>query len=175
MALQPDGKIIVGGSFTAYSGSYNTNYTRLIRLNANGTYDPSFSSGAGPNNLPSVIRLQQDGKLVMCGLFTTYSGSAYNRIIRLNTNGSIDNTFNVGTGFDTFNFGTPNCMTIDPSGSIYITSTFTSYSGSSNLNYIIKLTTSGSIDNTFNTSDGTNAVEGTGLQAYGSTIIHYTA
>ena len=175
LAQQSDGKIIVGGSFTGYSGSFNTGYTRLIRLNTNGTYDSTFNSGVGANGSPSSLQIQTDGKIIVHGAFTTYSGSSYNRIIRLNSNGTIDTTFKPGSGFDNNTTNSANSITIDPSGSIYISSTFTSYSGSTNLSNLIKLTNSGSIDTSFTTSDGSGAVLGDGLSGPGYGVLHYNA
>ena len=69
LAIQPDGKIIVGGSFTTAGGSTRN---RLARFLANGTLDPDFNPGIGPNSLAEHIALQNDGKLLVAGAFTTY-------------------------------------------------------------------------------------------------------
>ncbi|MEI6711237.1 MAG: delta-60 repeat domain-containing protein [bacterium] len=44
--------------------------------------------------------LQSDGQIIITGLFTTYNGTSRNRIARLNSNGSLDTSFNPGTGAD---------------------------------------------------------------------------
>jgi uncharacterized delta-60 repeat protein len=162
--VQSDGKIIVGGGFTTYSGS-TANY--FARLNISGTLDLTFTSGqsgVGAFNFPPTsLALQSDGKVIAYGNFTTYSGSSVNRIVRLNTNGSIDNTFNVGTGFNSYSFqiagaGTDQNLSIDASGKIYVGGSFSSYSGSL-INGIVRLNTNGTIDTTFNTS-GSGGVNG---------------
>ena len=96
--VQSDGKIVVGGQFTSYSGSATGN-TRIIRLNADGTKDTTFNTGTGFGTQPTVmVQEPETGKLLLGGAFTTYSGSTANRIIRLNTNGTIDNTFTPVSG-----------------------------------------------------------------------------
>ncbi|MFL9843645.1 T9SS type A sorting domain-containing protein [Flavobacterium rhizosphaerae] len=79
-------KIIVGGDFT----SFNNNNTKLIaRLNSNGSFDPSFVTGAGFYNDPFTngavrkIKLQPDGKIVVGGTFTAYNNNQANYVTRL--------------------------------------------------------------------------------------------
>ena len=103
-AVQPEciiqdtnGKYVIGGAFSTYSGISSS---RIVRLNSNGTIDNTFNIGTGFNsNVQSIIQ-DSNGKYVIGGYFTTYNGTPSNRIIRLNNDGSIDNTFNIGTGFD---------------------------------------------------------------------------
>jgi uncharacterized delta-60 repeat protein len=147
--LQPDGKILAGGAFTSYSG-VTSNY--IIRLNTGGTIDNTFTVGAGFNNGVYSIVLQPDGKILVGGDFASYSGVTSNRIIRLNTGGTIDNTFNIGTGFD----GNVGTIALQPDGKILVGGNFTSYSGVTR-NRIIRLNTGGTIDNTFNVGSGFNS------------------
>jgi uncharacterized delta-60 repeat protein len=89
-AIQPDGKILVGGQFNVVSGN---SYSRICRINANGTLDTSFNVGTGFNNGVTSITIQPDGKILCTGSFETYSGFSSSGIIRLNSDGSIDSTF----------------------------------------------------------------------------------
>jgi hypothetical protein len=86
----------LGGSFTAYNGSA---VTRIARINANGSLDTGFATGAGFNNtvhavLPTVLG---NDKVMFGGEFTTYQGVASNRIIRLFTSGVKDTTWKVSS------------------------------------------------------------------------------
>ena len=150
--IQSDGKILVAGDFTSYSG---VSYNGLIRLNSNGSIDNTFTIGTGFNNSVNDVNVLSDGKILCGGQFSTYSGTAANDIIRLNSNGTIDNTFVTGTGFSGgfLNFGTIFAMAIQPDGKVLVGGYFTTYSGQTN-NRIIRLNTDGSIDTTFNSGTG---------------------
>ena len=148
-ATQSDGKILVGGLFTTYSGS-STNTTRLIRLNTNGTQDTTFNIGTGFNTDVYVTKVQTDGKILVGGLFTTYSGSTVNYITRLNSNGSRDTTFNTGTAASSTVWD----IHIQDDGKIVMVGNFSTYSGSSNSG-IVRINDSGSKDTSFNVGAGT--------------------
>jgi uncharacterized delta-60 repeat protein len=145
---QTDGKILVGGSFTAYNG---TTRNRIIRLNTDGSIDGTFDIGTGFNNNVSRINIQPDGKVLVGGIFTSYNGTTRNRIIRLNTDGSIDGTFNIGTGFN----GDASVIWVQSDGKILVGGSFTTYNENGR-NFIARLNTDGSIDNTFNIGTGFN-------------------
>ena len=67
----------------------------FTRLNSNGDIDFSFNVGGyGFNNEVYAIAIQDDGKILVGGNFTAYSGVSKNYIVRLNTDGTIDTTFN---------------------------------------------------------------------------------
>jgi len=138
-----DGKYIIGGNFNSYSG---ISYNNIIKLNSNGTIDNTFNIGTGFDGIVGDIELQSDGKIIVTGNFTSYSGVSKNRIVRLNSNGTIDNTFNIGTGFSS---GAVYDSKIQSDGKIVCVGSFTSYNGST-VGRIIRLNTNGSIDTTFN-------------------------
>jgi len=153
IALQPDGKILVGGDFGTYSGVTSS---KIIRLNTGGTIDNTFNIGSGfGGSSVDTIALQPDGKILAGGNFSSYSGVTSSRIIRLNTGGTIDNTFNIGSGFSNGLNDTVYSITLQPDGKILAGGDFTSYSGVTS-NNIIRLNTGGTIDNntTFNISGG---------------------
>lgn len=91
IALQPDGKILVGGTFTSYN---MTQCNRIIRLAADGSVDTSFVSkvGIGFNDTVRVIKVQSDGKIIVGGDFTTYDGYKARYLTRLNADGSLNTT-----------------------------------------------------------------------------------
>jgi uncharacterized delta-60 repeat protein len=158
VVLQSDGKIIVTGDFTTYSGSA---VNRIVRLNTDGTRDTTYKVGQTLNQFsqaqtPVGIGIQSDNKVIAYGDFTTYSGSARNRITRINTDGTLDTTFNPGAGFDridndssAINTKAQRKIQIESNtGKIYVAGGFTSYSGSQ-VNALIKLNPDGTIDTTF--------------------------
>ena len=94
LAVQPDGKVLVGGAFTSYNGVSNV---RIARLNADGTNNTGtgagqFNTGAGFNGTVNALALQPDGKVLAGGAFTTYQGVTATRLARLNTDGTNHNT-----------------------------------------------------------------------------------
>jgi uncharacterized delta-60 repeat protein len=97
MALQPDGKIVIGGNFTSFNGA---NRYHIARLNADGTVDSTFNPGLGANGKIWAVALQSDGKIFIGGEFTSYNGTNCNYIARLNTDGSLDASFNPGTSIN---------------------------------------------------------------------------
>ena len=90
VALQSDGKILVGGAFTSIGGQTRN---RVARLNPDGTVDTTFINPAA-NNRVNTIAVQSDGKILVGGGFTSIGGQTRNHIARLNPDGTADTTFN---------------------------------------------------------------------------------
>ena len=147
--IQSDGKILAVGDFTTYSGSTRN---RIVRTETSGTIDNTFNIGTGLGNAAYNVHIQPDGKIITTGAFAIYSGSSNNFIVRINSNGTKDNTFNLGTGFSQ----TVNISSLQPDGKIIAAGTFTTYNGSSN-NYIVRINSDGTKDNTFNVGTGLDA------------------
>lgn len=95
--LQQDGKIVIGGAFTTYNGQ---TANRLIRLNPNGTIDSLFQLGTGFSSTVRDLKLDAQNRIIVVGNFTSVNGVSRSRIVRLNTNGSVDTSFNVGAGLN---------------------------------------------------------------------------
>lgn len=137
-----DDTVILAGGFTYYGP---TSINNIIKINNDGTVDSTFNSGGGFNDYVTKIGIQSDGKIIAIGKFNTYDGNACSSITRINTDGTFDNTFNIGSGFD----GLPRSLTILPDDSIIIVGEFNNYDGNNN-NYIVKLLADGTQDFTFN-------------------------
>jgi uncharacterized delta-60 repeat protein len=149
-AIQSDGKIIVVGEFDIYNG---TSIGRgLTRLNTDGSRDTGFSTGTGVGggSFSFYIRtaaIQSDGKILIGGYFSQYNGTScgYN-IARLNTNGSLDTSFNTGTG--TNEFGYVENIKVLSTGKIMLVGSFTSYNGNSAAG-AVRINSDGSYDSSF--------------------------
>ena len=164
MELQPDGKIIIGGIFHSYN---NTRRNNLARLHADGTLDTSFDPGSGPNGEVADIALQPDGKVIIVGGFTSVNGTVRNRIARLNTDGSLDLTFDPGSGAS----NVIHAVALRPDGKMLIVGDFSSYN-STGYEYIARVNANGSLDFTFTPGGLPNAtVYAIGLQADGKILI----
>ncbi|HMR49287.1 MAG TPA: hypothetical protein PKE40_08680 [Arachnia sp.] len=120
LALQADGKIIVTGDFTTVD---NVSRNRIARLNTNGSLDTTFDPGVGLNGTGYAVAVQADGKIVVAGDFTTVNGVARDNIARLNTDGSLDTTFNPGLN------GSGRALVLQPDGRILVTGFFTTADG----------------------------------------------
>jgi uncharacterized delta-60 repeat protein len=162
--IQSNGKIIIAGQFTDYNG---VGRSRIARLNADGSLDTSFDPGMGANSTILTTAIEADGNIIIGGLFTQYNGVEINRIARLNADGSLDTSFNPGTGANSTVFSTA----IQADGKIIIGGGFTQYNGVGR-NRIARLNGDGSLDTSFNLGSGVgNTVETTAIQANGKIII----
>lgn len=140
MALQSDGKIIIVGAFTNYNGTSTKN---IIRLLPNGQIDNTFNISNGvERGINDVIIEPSTGKLIIGGEFTTYGATAVKKLIRLNTNGTLDTSFNIGTGTtdSTTSTSCPFCSNYvkalkqQPDGKIIVGGKFTTFNGLSATN-----------------------------------------
>ena len=147
--VQSDDKILVGGTFTQYSG---VTRNRIVRLNSDGTMDTGFTIGSGFNSTVNVIEIQSDGKILVGGIFTSYNGTSLGRIVRLNTNGTIDTGFTIT--FDSI----VRAIKVQPDGKILVGGEFIQYNGLNTARRIIRLNSDGTVDPSF--SSGTGVTSG---------------
>jgi uncharacterized delta-60 repeat protein len=153
MAVQSDGKIVIGGQFTSVN---DVQVNRIVRLNSNGTRDTAFTTntGTGATSFVFAVAVQSDGKILLAGQFGTFNGATVNRIVRLNTDGTRDTAFttNNGTGAD----GTINSMVVQTDGKILLGGGFINFNGVA-VNRIVRLNSDGTPDTAFTTNTGTGA------------------
>jgi uncharacterized delta-60 repeat protein len=171
--IDSNGKIVVGGWFNQYKGTYCN--PGINRLETNGNLDTSFETdGDGlldyDGSLVQSIAIQSNGKIVAGGWFYGYNGEVQGRIIRFNSDGSKDTTFVTGTGFS----DRVQHVAIDASGNIFCAGFFYNYNGkncTSQFNYInskiaggcVKLNSTGVLQGTPLKSD----VNGIGIEEGG--------
>ena len=147
--VQSNNKIVLIGNFNQYNGN---SCDSICRINSDGSFDSTFNIGSGfGGGLPSEIVMLDDDSMIIVGSFTSYDGNLYNKIIKLNPDGTIDGTFNVGSGF---NGNVSRCL-ISNDGSIYVSGSFTIYDGTTISRNIAKLNSNGNVDLTFSTNCGT--------------------
>ena len=143
ITIDENGKIYVGGTFTQYKSVTNN---RIIRLNPNGDKDTDFDNTTGFSDNVNSIVIDENGKILIGGSFTTYKSVTNNRIIRLNPNGDKDTDFDNTTGFDSL----VRPITIDENGKIYVGGDFNLYKSLA-YNFLVKIYTYYQY-NTFNKS-----------------------
>jgi uncharacterized delta-60 repeat protein len=120
--LQADGKIIIGGDFIRVNG---VDRGHIARLQSDGSLDSSFATGLGANGTVYSVASQLDGKILIGGGFTSVGGIARNRIARLNADGSLDLTFDPGTGAD----GPVYVVALTPDEHVMVGGDFTAING----------------------------------------------
>src|SRR5881227_279232 len=142
LALQSDGRIIVGGQFSQIDLTQRFN---LARLNNDGSVDLSFDPGNGPNGDVNAIVIQPDGRIVIGGTFIGYNGFARGGVARVLGNGALDPSFDsgVGTGGNVF------ALALQHNGQIVLGGRFVQYSGI-NRTFIARVFGDGSLDFGFN-------------------------
>lgn len=149
LITKADQKLVVFGAWTNWNlRGQNTSeniYKYIMRFTSAGALDDTWLYSAMLNGGTSAGVEQADGKIVVIGSFTAYgatTGLGY--IIRFNTDGTRDATFNSGTGFN----AAPTGIVINPDDTMYVFGSFTSYNGTT-ATRLVKLTSSGTIDTTF--------------------------
>jgi uncharacterized delta-60 repeat protein len=142
MALQPDGRVVVGGGFSTFNG-IGRNF--IARLNANGTLDNTFDPGTGANGPVFAVAVQPDGRILIGGDFTSVNGMAVTNLARLNANGSVDVSFNLGSGANS----TVRSLLVQTDGKILMAGSFTNYAGAG-VGRVARLHSTGLLDSSFN-------------------------
>lgn len=165
LALQSDGKILAGGVFNFYN---DFTQPKLMRFKSNGNIDSSFNSGNSSfNGTVYAVLAQPNGKILVGGDFTSYNKNTYMRLIRLNTNGSPDNTMDVGGGFDQ----TVKSIGLQSDSKIMVMGTFSAFQGGGAAR-VVRLNSNGTRDyNYIVTNMGPYAPETMVLQSDNKALI----
>jgi uncharacterized delta-60 repeat protein len=138
MAVQLDGKFLVGGSFPVLGGR---NCTNIVRLNSTGVFDTNFSASAGGSVI--CLALQSDGKILAGGGFTNLDGIPCSHVGRFNPDGSLDTNFSASANGNVFS------LALQTDGKIVVAGSFTNLDGTSRTN-IGRLNADGTFDSNFN-------------------------
>ncbi|MCW5553047.1 MAG: immunoglobulin domain-containing protein [Verrucomicrobiae bacterium] len=151
LAVQPDGKILLGGTFTTLAGQPRSN---LGRLNSDGSLDSPFNPGANSNVLALV--LQADGRILVSGHFTSLGAQSRTNLARLHADGSLDASFNPGVAGGAGLFPRTDsrfCLAVQTDGTILLGGRFTTVAGQACTN-LVRLEADGTLDNDFNPGAG---------------------
>lgn len=141
LALQPDGKVVLGGEFSNIGGVARS---RIARVHSNGSLDLGFAPGAGADATVRDVAVQPNGKVLVAGAFTTVDNVARKSIARLNSDGSLDTSFDPGVG----PLGEVNALVLRSDGTIVICGNFSMYAGVTR-RCVARLNSDGSLDTTF--------------------------
>lgn len=162
VGINADRTILIGSAFgwTSYDGNVvlvdNVNEKGVVRVNPDGSFHSSFTIGTHFNESIHSLWIQDDGKVLFTGAFTSYNGTAVPRIARLNADGTLDTTFNAGVGVG-FSLSTTAVIEL-PNGQILV-GNGDMFQGMST-NRLTRLNADGTKDPTFNIGLGfDNSIE----------------
>jgi uncharacterized delta-60 repeat protein len=158
IAVQPDGKILVGGEFTQLNG---IPHNRIGRLTPTGGAETTFDTWI--DDAVYAIVVQPDGKILLGGCFTNINGYTRNHIARLHPDGSLDMDFNPDANGIIFS------MALQPDGKILVGGQYTQVDMAMR-NYLVRLHPNGSLDTSFN-PNANDEVRTIALQADGKILI----
>jgi uncharacterized delta-60 repeat protein len=154
--------VVAGYSFNITTNKYDF---ALVRYNTNGNLDAGFGTGGkvttpigsgSVNDQADALGIQSDGKIVVAGYYHNSSNNYFIALVRYNTNGSLDTTFNT-TGIVTTSIGSgstiddeAHALVIQSDGKIVVAGS--SYDNTrSNYDFaLVRYNTNGSLDTTFN-------------------------
>jgi uncharacterized delta-60 repeat protein len=172
VALQVDGKIVVSG--TSVNGSSGGDFS-VVRLNADGSLDTDFNEtgkaiiGVGPSwDTAYAVAVQANGKIVLAGTSLNASNSGEFSLIRLNTDGSLDLSFN-SSGKALFPVGGTyaegHSIALQSDGKIVVAGHQASGGAS-----VIRVNVDGSLDTSFNPR-GSDTPGGSAIYAENATAV----
>ncbi len=146
VAVQPDGKFLIGGYIYSVTGATSTSNTIVVRYNANGTLDTTFAA-ANLDDAVDAIAIQSDGKILIGGHFGVINTGptttvAVNHIARLNSNGTLDTTFTASLDSNVL------AIAVQQNGLILVGGDFKEVNGILN-SFFARLTSTGALDNNF--------------------------
>jgi len=170
VTIQNDGKILVSGQFTSVAGVTSQG---VVRLNADGTVDAAFAANinnpSGFTGIVQTIVQQPDGKILCGGSFTDFNGNTYNRLARLNADGTDDVVFNtnIGTAFNDSILS----IALDGSNNIICGGDFTNWNTTIAVGKVVRISPSGFLDGTFICPISDNRVYGIIVQSSGNIVV----
>lgn len=142
MTRLASGKYLVGGAFDQYAGH---TVSKIVRLNADGSYDSTFATGVVNGPIWTITELP-DQKIMIGGNFTLVDSNSYPRIARLEANGTLDSSYtSIDLNRPSGDSHVSSIVTM-PDGSMYVGGWFSrigSGGGAITANGLVKLNASG--------------------------------
>lgn len=158
-------RIVVAGAFSSINSVFRA---RIAILGNDGKVDLTFDPNLGPDGDITAVAAQPDGKIVIAGNFALYNGVPRSRIARINLDGSLDQTFDAGTGISP---GAINSLVIEADDKILVGGDFAAAGGLEHKG-IARFNPDGSIDTSFNTGPGADGpVYSIALQPDGGIVV----
>ena len=122
IALMSDGRIVIAGDFKSYGG---VSCGGICRLTSAGILDASFNAGTGPPIQYLQLESNWMAKSMQAAVFTNFNDKPLSRLVRLNGDGSIDDSFDIGKGAN----NTIRTLVLQPDSAVVIGGDFTEFRG----------------------------------------------
>lgn len=169
MAIQPNGRVLVGGAFGQVNG---TPRSRIARLTADGGLDLTFSPGSATDGTVLAIGIQPDERIVIGGAFRFIGGVERNGVARLNPSGALDTAFGALGGVGGLLLPVVHTVALQSNGRILIGGDFTTVNGIAR-NFVARLNpVDGGLDTSFEIGSGaSSAVFALALQSDGKVVL----
>jgi uncharacterized delta-60 repeat protein len=160
--VQPDGTILIGGFFNRVS---NVERRGIAKIKANNTLDAMFNPNFPSSAKISALARQPDGRILVGGRSLRFTNSTMQQIVRLNADGSFDDSFSQD---EIFEIDEVRAIAVSPDGKIIVS--YKLGRGSFNGGGLKRLNADGSVDASFNQSAGGAAFESLALQPDGKLL-----
>jgi len=155
IAEQGDGKLLIGGAFTASEGLKCSSKNHIARLNIDGSMDTTFNPGAGANEWVMSLVVQPDKKILAGGYFTAFNDETIGYLVRLNHDGSRDTDFNPDINIHQMWYYGVNKIVLLDDGKILIGGFFNQIDGIGR-SWLARLNPDGSLDEEFGAAGSPN-------------------
>ena len=160
VAVQLDGKVLIGGDFQSVNGITRHH---IARLNIDGSVDTGFDPDS--DGVVNSITIQSDGKIIVGGGYGNIGGQPRSDIARLNTNGTADLVFNPGSDDPVYS------IIIQTDGKIVFGGDFTHFAGGTLRRRLARLNTDLSLDMTYDPNVQGGGIRSMGLQSDGKIVV----
>ncbi len=180
IALQPDGKLVIGGSFQTLlpNGKAPPPISRnsIARVLRNGVNDDGFNASVDDGQVNAIV-LQPDGKILIGGTFTKVNGQTRHRVARLNPDGSLD-AFDpevqpAGGDASTSLVPDVTALALQPDGKVLVVGGFvyTPAGASAPVKRVVRFNADGSLDTGFTSPNPDQMVLAVAVQPDGHILI----
>ncbi len=140
VAVQADGKVLATGRTMVGTAFVH----HIVRLNVDGSLDPTFNIGSGFDGEVRTVVVQPDGKILAGGTFFTCNNASIRGLVRLNAGGTLDPTFIIGNGLS----GSVSSLSLAADGRITVFGDFSNVNNTP-CNDLVRLNSNGSVDVVF--------------------------
>ena len=158
-----NGVYLIAGEFNQFNGK---NHGKLVRLKSNGSVDDTFNIGSSADGNIHDLATDSKGRIVVVGDFSSFNGDLYSNIVRINSDGTTDKSFELDSGVD----GAINAVEIDLNGDIILGGDFSKVRGQ-DIKGVVKITEKGNVVSGWSTGGFNDSVRDIDLHPNGNILV----